>query len=491
MIEDEERCYRALDAKDARFDGWFFVGVTSTGIFCRPSCPARTPKRENVRFFVTAAAAQAAGFRACRRCRPDTAPGSPEWDVRGDLVGRAMRLIADGLVDREGVAGLARRMAVSERHLNRLLTSTVGAGPLALARARRAHTARILIETTVLPFTDVAFAAGFASIRQFNDTIRETFGASPTVLRRARGRDLVRNRAGTGAPTPTGTLSLRLPARLPFDGPRVIAFLALRAVPGIEEVTPSGAYRRVLDLDHGPAVVELAPTADHVDATLRLSDLRDLTAAVERCRRLLDLDADPVAIDDRLGADPLLGPLVDSRPGLRSPGTVDGAELAVRAVVGQQVSVVGARTVAGQLTRSFGKPLASPDGGLTHCFPTPDALAAADEAAFPMPRSRARAIKGLAGAIADGDLVLDPGADRDEVRQRLVERPGIGPWTAAYVALRALGDPDSFMPTDLGVRRALERMDRPGDATSAAGLATEWRPWRSYALHHLWASLGD
>jgi AraC family transcriptional regulator, regulatory protein of adaptative response / DNA-3-methyladenine glycosylase II len=381
-------------------------------------------------------------------------------------------------------------MAVSERHLNRLLTTTVGAGPLALARARRAHTARILIETTALPFSEVAFAAGFASIRQFNDTIRVAFGASPTVLRTSRGRDLTRNRAGAAAgPTPTGALSLRLPARRPFDGPRVLEFLGTRAVPGIEEVSPSGGYRRVLDLAHGPAVVALRPTDDHVEATLRLSDLRDLTAAVERCRRLLDLDADPFAIDDRLGADVHLGPLVAARPGLRAPGSVDGAELAVRAVIGQQVSVTGARTIAGRLTSAFGKPLASPDGGLTHCFPVPEALADADPSAFPMPRSRALAIKGLAATLADGRLTLDPGADREEVRRRLVEQPGIGPWTADYVALRALGDPDSFLPTDLGVRRALEQLGQPGDPASAVELATDWRPWRSYALHHLWASL--
>ena len=436
MIEDEERCYRALEAKDARFDGWFFVGVTSTGIFCRPSCPARTPKRANVRFYATAAAAQAAGFRACRRCRPDTAPGSPEWDVRGDLVGRAMRLIADGLVDREGVGGLARRMAVSERHLNRLLTTTVGAGPLALARARRAHTARILIETTTLPFTDVAFAAGFASIRQFNDTIRETFGASPTVLRTSRGRDLTRNRAGDRPAHADGHALAPAPRPRPVRRPpRSSASSRSRAVPGIEEVTSTGAYRRVLDLTHGPAVVELAAADDHVDATLQLSDLRDLTAAVERCRRLLDLDADPVAIDDRLGADPLLGPLVAERPGLRSPGTVDGAELAVRAVIGQQVSVAGARTVAGRLTAAFGKPLASADGGLTHCFPTPEVLAEAPEGAFPMPRSRGS---------------RDQGPGRRARRGRPRPRPGRRSRRGAAPARRAA----RHRSVDGGLRRA-------------------------------------
>ena len=491
MIEDFEQCYRALRAKDARFDGWFVTAVTSTGIYCRPSCPALTPKRANVRFLPTAAAAQRAGFRACKRCRPDASPGSPEWNLRADAVGRAMRLIRDGAVEREGVAGLARRLGFSERHLHRQLVAELGAGPLALARAQRAQTARLLIETTGLPFTDVAFAAGFPSIRQFNETIREVFATTPTDLRgsaRHQPRHLVPARRaqidGARAATP---LSLRLRHRAPLDAGALLAFLGARAVPGVEAWEPAGGgtYRRVLALPHGPGVASLTPGgADHVGCELRLSDLRDLAAAVQRCRRLLDLDADPVAVDDALAADPLLAPLVRRAPGRRVPGAVDGGELAVRAVLGQQVSVAGARTLAGRLTAALGEPLPdglAADGALTHAFPTAAALAAADPADLPLTRARAHAVRTLATALSDGSLALDPGADRDDTRERLLTLPGIGPWTAEYVAMRALCDPDAFPATDLGVRKALGRL---GSADPE-----RWRPWRAYAVQHLWASL--
>jgi AraC family transcriptional regulator of adaptative response / DNA-3-methyladenine glycosylase II len=477
MIEDFEHYYRAVRSRDARFDGWFFVGVTSTGIYCRPSCPAVTPKRANVRFYPSAAAAQSGGFRACKRCRPDATPGSSEWNSRADLAGRAMRLIADGVVDREGVAGLARRLGYTERHLHRMLVAEVGAGPIALARARRAHTARLLIETTSLPITDVAFAAGFASIRQFNDTVRAVFATTPTEMRRARGR---RNEAGS--------IALRLPYRAPFDGDSLFGFLGDRAVPGVEELV-DGVYRRTLRLPHGAAIVELSLGDDHIRCGLRLEDLRDLGAAVQRCRRLLDLDADPVAVADVLGADPLLSSLVRSAPGLRVPGSVDGAELAVRAVLGQQISVAGARSLAGGIVASCGQPLSEPlaeDGGLTHLFPEPAAIADADLVA--VPAARRGALSNLARALADGEIALDPGADREEAERQLVALHGIGAWTASYIAMRALGDPDAFLPTDLGVRRALVRLDQPGDPPSAVALAERWRPWRAYAVQHLWGA---
>ncbi len=499
MIEDEERCYRAVGSRDARFDGWFYVGVTSTGIFCRPSCPATTPRRANVAFYPTAAAAQQAGFRACRRCRPDTAPGSPDWNQRADLAGRAMRLVNDGVVDREGVGGLAHRLAVSERHLHRLLRAELGAGPLALARARRAQTARVLIETTDLPFTEVAFAAGFASIRQFNDTVRDAYGASPTTLRADRISAIQRGRGGTrpsalavdavegGGPTP---ISLRLATREPFAGAEVIGFLALRAIPGVEAVDADGTYRRVLALPHGPATVALTPATDHVTAQLQLADLRDLGPAVERCRRVLDLDADPRAVDDLLGADPLLAPLVAATPGRRSPGAVDGGELLLRAVVGQQVSVAGARTVAARIAADHGSRLPAPlaGAGLTHSFPSAAQVAAADPTTFSMPRARARSVVAALAAVADGNLVVDPGADRADVEAKLLALKGIGPWTAAYVAMRALGDPDVFLPTDIGVLRGLAKRGGPDAPAAAAARAMAWRPWRSYALHHLWAA---
>lgn len=521
MIEDFERCYRAVSAKDARFDGWFVTAVTSTAIYCRPSCPAITPRRANVRFLPSAAAAQRAGFRACKRCRPDAAPGSPEWDARADVVGRAMRLIRDGAVERDGIAGLARRLGFSERHLHRQLVAELGAGPLALARAQRAQTARLLIETTSLPFTELAFAAGFPSIRQFNETVREVFATTPTELRRAAATRNGNGRARRGArPAPAASngasavaappaLTLRLRHRAPLDTAGLLGFLGARAVPGVEAMEPragddpegdggAGAYRRVLDLPHGLAVAELAPAAGgetHVACTLRLSDLRDLAAAVQRCRRLLDLDADPVAVDEALAGDPLLAPLVRAAPGRRVPGAVDGAELAVRAVLGQQISVAGARTLAGRLTAALGEPLpdalAAGEEELTHAFPSAAALAAADPATLPLTRARARALTTLCAAIAagDGSLALDPGADRETTRERLLALPGIGPWTAEYVAMRALGDPDAFPATDLGVRRALERLGERGDPRSATGRAERWRPWRAYAVQHLWASL--
>jgi AraC family transcriptional regulator of adaptative response / DNA-3-methyladenine glycosylase II len=483
VIDDFERCYRAVQGKDARFDGWFVTAVTSTGIYCRPSCPAITPKRANVRFHPTAAAAQLAGFRACKRCRPDAAPGSPEWNVRADAVGRAMRLIADGVVDRDGVHGLAARLGYSERHLYRLLRAEVGAGPLALARAQRAQTARLLVETTELPFSQVAFGAGFASIRQFNDTVRAVFAATPTELRRRSG-GAIRDAAVSGA---AGVVSLRLPVRQPFDGDALLAFLGRRAVAGIEERT-GNAYRRTLRLPHGPAVVELAPRADHVACRLRLADLRDLTRAVQRSRRLLDLDADPVAVGMVLGSDALLAPLVAKAPGLRSPGHVDGAELALRAVLGQQVSLGAARTHTARLVVTAGTPLPAPDGGLTHLFPEPAAVAELD-ASLAMPDRRRRTVRMLASRLADGTITIDAGTDRSELERQLTALDGVGPWTAAYVALRGLGDPDVFLAGDLGVRRALEQLGRPGDPRSAAARAEPWRPWRSYALHHLWASL--
>lgn len=480
MLPDDDQCYRAAQAKDCRFDGWFFVGVTSTGIYCRPSCPAITPKRANVRFYPTAAAAQLAGFRACKRCRPDASPGSPEWNTRADLVGRAMRLIADGIVDRDGVRGLASRLGYSERQLNRQLVAEVGAGPLALARAQRARTARILIETTLLPFTEIAFAAGFASIRQFNDTVREVFASTPTDLR---------NKT-TLTPTATSDrLVLRLAYRAPLALTPLLEFLGKRAVAGIESFDGQ-TYTRSMVLPHGDGVVSLSAHDDRaVRCELKLADLRDLTTAVQRARRLLDLDADPTSVDAALSADPALEPLILKVPGRRVPGAVDGNELAVRAVLGQQVSVVGARTLAARLVAEHGPLVSVADERVTRVFPDAAALANLDPASFAMPRARGRALVALCRALADGDVVLDAGVDRDDTIAALTNLDGVGPWTAGYLAMRALGDPDSFLPTDLGVRHGLERLGLPPDRRSAIARADRWRPWRSYALMHLWGAL--
>lgn len=483
MLPDRAQCVRIAQAQDPRFDGWVYCGVTSTGIYCRPSCPARTPKPENMRFFSTAAAAQAAGFRACKRCRPDALPGSPEWDARADVTGRAMRLIADGVVDREGVAGLAQRLGYSPRHLHRRLVDSLGVGPLQLARARRAHTARLLLETTDLPIADTALTAGFNSVRQFNATIRDVFAEPPSALRQRARRHAAPAPPGSGGTE--GAIALRLPCRPPIDVGALVDFLRVRAVKGIEEVTAEGAYRRSLRLPHAAGVVELraGDGGDHVAARLWLDDLRDLAPAVERCRRAFDLDSDPVAVLDALGPDPLIGAAVRAHPGRRVPGHVDGDELAVRAVLGQQVSVAGAATAAARLVASHGEELARPVGTVTHLFPPPSALAAAEPA---LPRARVRALQGLARALAGGDIALDPGADPDEVERKLLALEGIGPWTAGYVAMRALRCPDAFLPTDLGVRRAVEALGLPGDPRSVTRLAERWRPYRAYANHHLW-----
>jgi AraC family transcriptional regulator, regulatory protein of adaptative response / DNA-3-methyladenine glycosylase II len=502
-LTDVDACYRAAQAKDARFDGWFFIAVTTTTIYCRPSCPARTPLRHNIRVYPTAAAAQQAGFRACKRCRPDATPGSPEWNSRSDLVARAMRSIADGVIDREGVSGLAKRLGYSERHLTRLLTAEVGAGPLALARAQRAQTARTLIETTDMSATNIAFASGFASVRQFNDTVRDVFATTPTEMRR---RSLHRKpepgaarSAVVGSGVSRTSISLRLPYRPPFDGAGLLAFLGTRALPGVETCDGT-TYRRTLRLPHGVGIVALTPPAPtdsatatealhpHVACVLQLDDLRDLATAIQRCRRLFDLDADPLAVADVLGFDPLLGPLVRTNPGLRVPGHVDGTELAVRAVLGQQVSVAGARTLAGRIVAEVDDRVVG-DAELTHLFPTAAAMAEMSPESFAMPRARGRSLVGLVGAIADEKIVIDPGVDRDELSAKLVELPGIGPWTASYIRMRAQGDPDVFLASDLGVRHALEKLGAAADPVAAAARAEAWRPWRSYSLMHLWQSL--
>lgn len=476
-----ERCRRAAQDKDARFDGWFYTGVTSTGIYCRPSCPARTPKASNMRFFATAAAAQAAGFRACKRCRPNASPGSPEWDLRADAVGRAMRLIADGVVDREGVAGLASQLGFSERHVHRMLAEVVGAGPLAIARAARAQNARLLLETTDLSSADVAFASGFSSVRQFNATMQEIFAATPGELRR-KSRASVKE-GGRG-------LELRLLAREPFEFSLLLDYLAHRAVAGVESADDA-TYSRSMRLPRGSGVVQLRAGEGCVWARFELDDLRDLGAATERVRRLGDLDADPIAADAALSEDPLLRESVARRPGLRVPGSVDGDEIAIRAVLGQQVSVRGASTAAARLTEMCGDELKKPVGDVTRLFPSAAAVAALDGSSFAMPKSRARALIGLAGALADGGIRLDGSQDRLSVHERLVALPGIGNWTAQYIAMRALRDPDAFLPTDLGVRRGLEALGLDGSPRAAAQTAERWRPYRAYALQHLWALASD
>ncbi|WP_405188913.1 AlkA N-terminal domain-containing protein [Streptomyces anulatus] len=478
MHTDTERCVRAVQSKDARFDGWFFTAVLTTRIYCRPSCPVVPPKVRNMTFYPSAAACQQAGFRACKRCRPDTSPGSPEWNARADSVARAMRLIRDGVVDREGVPGLASRLGYSARQIERQLLAELGAGPLALARAQRAQTARLLVETTALPMAEVAFAAGFSSVRTFNETVREVFGLAPGELR---------TRAARG-PRPAavpGVIALRLPYRAPLNPSNLFGHLAATAVPGVEEWR-DGAYRRTLTLPYGHGIVALTPKSDHIACRLSLTDPRDLTRAISRCRWLLDLDADPVAVDAQLRTDPLLAPLVDAGPGRRVPRTVDGAEFAVRAVLGQQVSTAAARTHAARLVTAHGVPVEDPEGGLTHLFPTAGALAGLDPEALALPRTRRTTFTTLVAALAEDRLRLDTDTEWERARAELAALPGFGPWTIESIAMRALGDPDAFLPTDLGIRRAAERLGLPATPAALTARAAGWRPWRAYAVQYLW-----
>lgn len=486
--EDFDRCYRAVQSKDARFDGWFVTAVLTTRIYCRPSCPVRPPHARNMSFYPTAAAAQQAGFRACKRCRPDATPGSPEWNVRADVVARAMRLIADGVVDREGVDGLARRLGYSTRQVERHLLAEVGAGPLALARAQRAQTARLLIETTALPFAEIAFAAGFSSIRQFNDTVRLVFALTPTELRaKRRAADRRGSAEATNVPASPGALGFRLPFRAPFCPDNLFGHLVATAIPGCEEHR-DGAYRRTLRLPNGNGIVALTPYHDHVACHLVLDDLRDVPAAIARCRRLLDLDADPEAVDDTLADDPALSAHVMKAPGRRVPRTVDEPELALRAVLGQQVSTSAARTHAARLVAALGTPVDDPAGGLTHIFPTPEDISRLDPTALRVPDTRRRCVVELATSLADGSIELGAGSDWMDARNRLAQIRGIGAWTIETIAMRALGDPDAFPLGDMGVRRGAEVLGVDGRPAALAAHAMRWRPWRAYATQYLWAT---
>ncbi|GAA4151065.1 AlkA N-terminal domain-containing protein [Leifsonia shinshuensis] len=490
------RRYRAMSARDARFDGQFITGVHSTGIYCRPSCPAVTPKADNVTFYLTAAAAHEAGLRACKRCLPDAVPGSPEWNVRDDLAARAMRLIADGTVEREGVPGLARRLGYTPRHLGRVLTAELGAGPLALARAHRAQTARLLLAGTDMPVTDVAFAAGFSSVRQFNETMAEIYHVTPGAIRAsARRRPGIAHGPMVPGAAAGASLSLRLPARAPFDGGRLLAFLGARAIAGMETAVTGGdgiapSYSRALRLPHGPAAIRLTLSGDAdapaVECEATLADMADLAPLVARVRRLLDLDADAEAIDTALAADPVLAPSVAAAPGIRVPGAVDPEEILFRALIGQQVSVAAARTALARLTDALGEPVAI--GGFTRLFPTAQAIAEHGREVLRGPGKRIDAIVGAAAALADGSLAIDVGESRAELEARLIALPGIGAWTAGYVALRVLGSPDVLLTGDLALRQGAARLGLPAEARALAERGAAWSPWRSYAGMHLWES---
>ncbi len=474
-LDDEQR-YTAMLARESRFDGEFFVAVKTTGIYCRPSCPTPIhPKRINVSFHRSAASAQQAGYRACKRCRPDGSVGAPSQLRNDDLAGRALRLIEDGHVDRSGVAGLAEALHVSQRQLNRVLTSELGAGPIALARARRAQTARVLIETTSIPFGDVAFAAGFSSIRQFNETVQEVFATSPSDLRAGRSR----------AEQDAGVIRVRLPFREPFDAKGLLSFFAARAVEGVE-LGAEHSYARTLSLANGPGVVQVEHHASALVASFWLTSLSDLGAAISRVRRLFDLDADPQGVATTFDTDPHLGPVARRHPGRRAPGAVDGNELAVKAVLGQQVSVAAARTLARRIAESRGTRFELPGAPLGLLFPSASQLAAASPEEFAIPRSRGVALIGLCAALADGTVDLSIGVPRTEARERLLALKGIGPWTASYIAMRALSDPDVLLDDDLGVIHGARALGLPTDRKALAEIGRNWAPWRSYATQLLW-----
>lgn len=497
--------YRAMQARDSRFDGQFITGVHSTGIYCRPSCPAVAPKASNVSFYLTAAAAHEAGLRACKRCLPDAVPGSPEWDLRDDLAARAMRLIADGVVEREGVPGLAARLGYTPRHVTRVLTAELGAGPLALSRAHRAQTARTLLTATSLPAADVAFASGFGSIRQFNDTIRAVYERSPLELRAAaRVRERERRPArlpaspspdslGPTAAVGAGVVHLRLPARPPFDAAGVFAWLAARALDGVEQASDD-RYERTLRLPGGPAVVAFAANHDDaapaIEVDARLATLADLPPLVARVRRLFDLDADAVAIDAALGDDPALAASVAETPGIRVPGCLDPHELLFRAIIGQQVSVKAARTSLARLALELGERMFRPDEGPSLLFPTAGAIALEGERVLRGPAARVRTILDVAQRLASGELVVAPERERHELQADLLALPGIGPWTAGYVAMRVTRAPDVLLTGDLALRSGAERLGLPASATALTALGARWAPWRSYASMHLWRAAG-
>lgn len=465
---DADSCYAAVTSRDDRFDGRFVTAVLTTRIYCRPSCPARTPLRRNVAFYGEPAAAEAAGFRACKRCRPDRAPDDQDVDIRGDLLGRALRLLGTGIVDSEGVAGLARRLAVSERHLHRTFVAELGVGPQAVARSRRVRLARALLESSDLPVSDVAFAAGFTSVRQFNDAVRAASGSTPTGLRLP---------IRTGSAREPG-LALRLRGRAPYDPALVLRWVAAHAVPGVEEVT-GDTYRRTV----AGGFVEIVACDGGWLVRLDLADTRRTGPVVRALRRLLDVDTDPTAVADVLGADPVLAPLLAARPGLRCVGAFDPWEALARTVVGQQVSVKGARTLTARLVTTVGTPLAVPRGSLTHLFPTPEQVAASDLAGVGLTGARTRTLRGLGFAVAVGRVCLDGSATAPEVLAALAALPGIGPWTLAYAGLRVLRDPDAWPAGDLVLRRACAEHGLDPDTDPQ-----RWRPWRAYAATHLWES---
>ncbi len=488
--------YRAIDARDARFDGQFVTAVSSTRIYCRPSCPARTPKPANVRFYRTSAAAHEAGYRACKRCLPEAVPGTPEWNLRSDVAARSMRLIADGEVDRSGVGGLAGKLGYSTRQLNRILREELGAGPLALARATRAQTARTLLTATSMKLSDVAFAAGFSSVRQFNDTVQEVFDLTPSQLRgadaQAARRRAAPDPAAAGPAAPAAafpSLVLTLPVRGPYDN-GIFGFLAARAVPGVEEGSAAG-YARLVRLPGGEGWFRAAPVAGEgggLRVELALQNLGDLPVLLARIRRLFDLDADPAAVDSVLAGSELLAPLAAAVPGIRLPGAVDPAELLIRAIIGQQITVRAATTALASLAPA-GPPSVLARPGFERLFPSPAQLAETAGGVLRGPARRIDSVRRTAEGLADGSITLGVEDDLESLGDKLLPLPGIGPWTVRYVAMRVLGATDIHLGNDAAIRNGWAALAGGSPAGAAAALSeamSSVSPWRSYATMHLW-----
>ena len=474
---------RARLSRDPRFDGKFFIAVASTGIYCRPICPASpSPKRANIRYFGSAAAAAEAGFRPCLRCRPEAAPGTPAWLGTSAVVRRALRLINEGALDEASVGEFATRVGVGARHLDRLFLQHVGASPLAVAQTRRLHFAKRLIDESDLPMTQIALAAGFGSLRRFNDAFRKAYRRPPRELRRERSDRPAR---GVG-----DEVSLALSYRPPYDWDHLRGFLALRATPRVERVEEQ-SYGRLIRTDAGHAVIQVRPLPGKDALQLRVQGAPPavLFQIATAARRVFDLAADPTLLAAGLESDPLLRPLVRRRPGVRIPGTWDAFECAVRAVLGQQVSVAAARTLAGRIVERIGEPVATTVAGLDRLFPTPQVLAAANLDGLGLTGARVTALKALAVAVTEGRVAFDRPAE--EIVASLVELPGFGEWTAQYIALRALGEPDAFLSADLIVRRMAAGGGAPLTIKELERRAEAWRPWRGYAVMHLWCAAGD
>ncbi len=481
MDLDHNACYRAVKLRDSRFDGRFFTAVKTTKIYCRPICPARTPLSKNVTFFPTAAAAQEAGFRPCLRCRPETAPDMGAWRGTSNTVSRGLALIELGAMDESDVDALATRLGLGERQLRRLFRTHLGASPIAVAQTRRILLAKQLVHETHLPMTEIAFAAGFGSIRRFNETFHALYGRPPSELRRLGGADVpIADR---------GEFTLLLRYQPPYDWQAMLEFLKARAVAGIEHVGDN-SYTRTFSLDGIQGTVAVKPAAGNaLRASIRTTKLSILPQVIARLRRVFDLAADPLSISAHLASDPTLAPLILQRPGLRIPGAWDGFELAMRAVLGQQITVLGAIRLAGRLVEAYGERLATPQGNLTHVFPLPRALARAHLASLGMPANRAATLSAVASAaLADPDL-LGAHLSLDEAIRRLRSIRGVGEWTAQYIALRQLREPDAFPAADIGLQRALaDGGGRRPNAEELLSIAEKWRPWRAYAAQHLWSS---